>query len=396
MLAKAPHMLFRTTTAFLSNAFFRASPLNLTSPRVEPRQNFVTNRNIHADLGTKSILIPNSSLWRSLRKGRVGFTRTIAVSFGLMVHHRNYYNFPPFQNAEPSSQQSQKPVAKPESPIFHNTSTRYMYTTPELLKALDVDMSHAPHKEPYSLSDKAAWKIVRALRVLSDWYFKDNYLLRATMLETIAAVPGLVAGMFHHLRSLRKMQVDNWIKVLLDEAENERMHLMTFICIKKVSVWERLVILLTQGVFLYAYLFFYLFFPKTAHRFVGYLEEEAVKTYNHFLEYIDKGKIKNVPAPRIAKDYWGLPDNATLRDIVLVIRADEMDHRDVNHAMSDRIGQFRQRKFEYGELDIRYEDLYGMDHVISMDPKSGPNPPRTEELIQRGKEQRDKEAEAKK
>jgi ubiquinol oxidase len=257
----------------------------------------------------------------------------------------------------------------------------------QLLKALDVDMKNAPHKEPYSLSDKAAFKLVRFLRVISDWYFQDNYLLRATMLETIAAVPGLVAGMFHHLRSLRKMQVDNWIKVLLDEAENERMHLMTFIFIKKVTTMQKLVILLTQGVFFYAYLIFYLFFPKTAHRFVGYLEEEAVKTYNHFLEYIDKGKIKNEPAPRIAKDYWGLPDNATLRDIILVIRADEMDHRDVNHAMSDRIGELRNRKFEYGELDIRYEDLYGMDQTISMDPKSGPNPPRTSDLIQRGKEQ---------
>jgi hypothetical protein len=72
------------------------------------------------------------------------------------------------------------------------------------------------------------------------------------------------------------MEVDNWIKVLLDEAENERMHLMTFICIKKVTTIEKLVILLTQGVFFYAYLFFYLFFPKTAHRFVGYLEVHQV------------------------------------------------------------------------------------------------------------------------
>jgi ubiquinol oxidase len=66
--------------------------------------------------------------------------------------------------------------------------------------------------------------------------------------------------------------VDNWIKVLLDEAENERMHLMTFISIKKVTRWEKFVILFTQAIFFDAYLLFYLFFPKTAHRFVGYLE----------------------------------------------------------------------------------------------------------------------------
>lgn len=62
----------------------------------------------------------------------------------------------------------------------------------KLLKALDVNMENAPHKVPVSLSDKAAWKLVRFLRVLSDFYFKDDYLRRATMLETIAAVPGLV------------------------------------------------------------------------------------------------------------------------------------------------------------------------------------------------------------
>lgn len=44
----------------------------------------------------------------------------------------------------------------------------------------------------------------------------------------MAAVPGMVAGMLNHLRSLRKLEHNNWIKILLDEAENERMHLMTF------------------------------------------------------------------------------------------------------------------------------------------------------------------------
>ena len=40
----------------------------------------------------------------------------------------------------------------------------------------------------------------------------------------------MVAGMLIHPQSLLKMQDDNgWIKTLLDEAENERMHLMTFI-----------------------------------------------------------------------------------------------------------------------------------------------------------------------
>ena len=43
------------------------------------------------------------------------------------------------------------------------------------------------------------------------------------------------------------------------------------------------------------------------------------------------GKIENVPAPQIAIVYWRLPKGATLRDVVVVVRADEANHRDVNH-----------------------------------------------------------------
>jgi len=43
------------------------------------------------------------------------------------------------------------------------------------------------------------------------------------------------------------------------------------------------------------------------------------------------------PAPAIAKRYWGLSDEATLRDVVLVVRADEAHHRDVNHSFANEI-----------------------------------------------------------
>jgi hypothetical protein len=43
-----------------------------------------------------------------------------------------------------------------------------------------------------------------------------------------------------------------------------------------------------------------------------------------------------VPAPAIAIDYWRLPANATLKDVVTVVRADEAHHRDVNHFASVR------------------------------------------------------------
>lgn len=85
----------------------------------------------------------------------------------------------------------------------------------------------------------------------------------------------------------------------------------------------------------------YLLSPKLAHRVVGYLEEEAIHSYTLYLNDIDRGEIENVPAPAIAIDYWRLPKDATLKDVITVIRADEAHHRDVNHFASVSIFCFR-------------------------------------------------------
>jgi hypothetical protein len=57
------------------------------------------------------------------------------------------------------------------------------------------------------------------------------------------------------------------------------------------------------------------------------------------LKDIDSGVIENVAAPKIAIEYWGLPADATLRDVVLVVRADEADHRLLNHHLSNRFDE---------------------------------------------------------
>lgn len=155
------------------------------------------------------------------------------------------------------------------------------------------------------------------------------------MLETVAAVPGMVGGMQLHLRSLRKFEHSGgWVKALLEEAENERMHLMTMVELVKPKWYERFLVLTVQGVFFNAFFVLYLLSPKVAHRVVGYLEEEAIHSYTEYLKDIDRGAIENVPAPAIAIDYWRLPKDATLKDVITVIRADEAHHRDVNHFAS--------------------------------------------------------------
>jgi ubiquinol oxidase len=194
------------------------------------------------------------------------------------------------------------------------------------------------HYNPQNFSDKIALLFVKFLRFFADSFFAKKYGHRAIVLETVAAVPGMVGGTLQHLKSLRRLQGDNgWIKILLDEAENERMHLMTFLQIAKPSRLERLIIILVQGIFYNCFFLLYLLSPKTAHRVVGYFEEEAVISYSKYLEEIDKGNTVNCNAPQIAIDYWNLAQDAKLRDVVIVVRADEAGHRDVNHDFANQL-----------------------------------------------------------
>ncbi|XVF67207.1 hypothetical protein PTKIN_Ptkin10aG0101800 [Pterospermum kingtungense] len=200
----------------------------------------------------------------------------------------------------------------------------------------DLSVDLKKHHEPKNFTDKFAYRTVKFLRIPTDIFFQRRYGCRAMMLETVAAVPGMVGGMLLHLRSLRKFQQSGgWIKALLEEAENERMHLMTMVELVKPRWYERLVVLTVQGVFFNAFFVLYMLSPKLAHRIVGYLEEEAIHSYTEYLKDIESGAIENVPAPAIAIDYWRLPKDATLKDVITVIRADEAHHRDVNHFASD-------------------------------------------------------------
>ena len=206
------------------------------------------------------------------------------------------------------------------------------------MKDLRAEAELQLHHQPRDFTDRLALRFVRFLRVFADAFFAKRYGHRAVVLETVAAVPGMVGGLLQHLKALRHIRDDQgWIRELLDEAENERMHLMTFIQIAKPTRLERLIIMVGQAIFYNFYFFLYLFAPRAAHRVVGYLEEEAVVSYTQYLAEIDAGRVENVPAPQIARDYWHLPAEATLRDVVLVIRADEAGHRDRNHQMADAI-----------------------------------------------------------
>jgi len=201
-------------------------------------------------------------------------------------------------------------------------------------RGIQPQVHHATHGFP----DRFALGFTKVLRFCADTFFAKRYGHRAIVLETVAAVPGMVGATLQHLRSLRQMRDDHgWIRTLMEEAENERMHLMTFIEIAQPTRFERLVIQLAQGAFYIAFFLLYLISARTAHRVVGYFEEEAVISYTLYLQEIDEGRSPNVPAPAIARHYWKMADDATLRDVVLVVRADEAHHRDINHGFANQL-----------------------------------------------------------
>ena len=82
----------------------------------------------------------------------------------------------------------------------------------------------------------------------------------------------------------------------------------------------------------------YLISPRLCHRFVGHLEEEAVLTYTRCIEELEAGRLpewQDKPAPGIAIDYWRLPADATLKDVIYAVRSDETTHRFVNHSLAN-------------------------------------------------------------
>ncbi|XP_052103417.1 uncharacterized protein LOC127736893 [Mytilus californianus] len=140
-----------------------------------------------------------------------------------------------------------------------------------------------------------------------------KWVLRICFLETVAGVPDS------------------------EEAENERMHLMTALQLRRPTKIFRLGVVVSQDAFVTMFSLAYLISPRFCHRFVGYLEEEAVITYTKCVQDIHHGSMqhwKTQSAPESAITYWKLPDNAKMLDVILAIRADEAHHRVVNHTLA--------------------------------------------------------------
>ena len=233
-----------------------------------------------------------------------------------------------------------KPLMPEHKFVIDQKSYRFPHPIWNLKDAENVEVTHF---QPKTVRDKLAYYTMKLLRTTFDIVSgyrpgkmnESLYLKRCIFLETFAGVPGFIGGLMRHLEALRSLRQDGgWIHHLLEEAENERMHLLTFLTIRQPGLFMRLIIMTSQFFFISGYALIYLLSSTTAHRFVGYLEEEAVKTYTQILKDLDEGNLPiwaNIPAPPEAIKYWGLAYDAKFRDVIVSIRADEVAHREFNH-----------------------------------------------------------------
>ena len=189
-----------------------------------------------------------------------------------------------------------------------------------------------------AMRDVFAKSMTEFFRFTADTFFAKRYGHRAVVLETVAGVPGMVAGMWLHMKSLRKMKTGYGpdIREMLAEAENERMHLMFFIEIAKPNWFERYLVLLAQLIFMIFYFIVYVVDFRTAHRMIAYFEQEAVKSYTEYLRLVEEGSIENVSAPKLAIDYYSMKPSAKLSDLIKKVRADEEHHSKVNMEYSNK------------------------------------------------------------
>jgi hypothetical protein len=189
-----------------------------------------------------------------------------------------------------------------------------------------------------------------------------------------------VAAGFRHFKSLRSLRRDyGWIPTLLEEAENERMHLLVCLSQFNAGFVTRAFVMALQAVMVPTLMTVYLFHPKSLHRFVGYLEETACKTYVNIINHVETPGTKlhagwaHVAAPPMAIGYWKLPPDAKWVDCLKCMMADETHHRDVNHTFADMasddpnpfLHEHKERALHAWRLQITGEPAWGKNPDIS-------------------------------
>ena len=239
----------------------------------------------------------------------------------------------------------------PNLPKFNYIKDDDSYLYPHATYQVDdIKTVNYFHYRPKNIRDFITYALIVSSKKIVDTLtlFKPEtasekaFIIRFIILELLASVPGLQGGYIRHLLTLLCPKRDlGFIHTLIEEAENERMHLLFFTALHSPSMPLKVIGTFVQYFFSILYGLCYLVFPRACHRFVGYLEEKAVLTYSQALNNIDskKGSLSHwaeKPAVQIGISYYKLNKNATMRDLILAIRADEVIHREVNHYIASQ------------------------------------------------------------
>lgn len=208
-----------------------------------------------------------------------------------------------------------------------------------------ADFKHVPQTLPEKMLQKIVRVAYHTFNLATGYDHHDPPTsaigYRLIILESIAGVPGMLGGMFRHFRSLRQLERDHgFIFTLLEEAENERMHLIVCMSFFEAGPFTRFLVQAGQVAMTPFLASLYMIRPQLLHRLVGYLEETAVHTYTNIVQTTETPGTKlhaawrNTPAPEEAINYWKLPGDAKWVSCLKRMLADESHHRDVNHAMA--------------------------------------------------------------
>lgn len=214
----------------------------------------------------------------------------------------------------------------------------------------DVLKTAKQHYEPQTIGQHLQYGILRGAYNIFNFVTRfdksdptpQSMKIRLILLESIAGVPPFIVAGYRHFRSLRNLSYDGGrIYTHLEEAENERMHLVSCMQVFEAGALMKASVYGAQFVLTPFCWFFCLVSPRSMNRFVGYLEELACETYSTVLSKVNDPSTKlyaawhETSAPPVAIEYWQLPENATWPDVLRYIYADETNHRDINHTFAD-------------------------------------------------------------
>lgn len=250
-----------------------------------------------------------------------------------------------FRNSSLPHPLNAKPRLDPHLASIVSLKQNHIWSEDEIQQRLDTLHQHRPATLSDRIMHGIMWSLYKSFNYITG-FTQENTPVKAVewrliVLESFAGVPGFMAAMFRHFRSLRTLQRDHgWIHTLLEEAENERMHLLVCLKMFNANYMTRILVVSAQ-VFMTPFLTaVYIVHPSAVHRFVGYLEETACLTYANIIHQVETpgtplhGAWARLAAPPLAKKYWKMSEDAMWVDALKCMFADECNHRDVNHTFA--------------------------------------------------------------